>query len=470
MKKNLVLILIVTFVLSIAGTAIAGPFADVPAKHWAYDAVSKLSKAGLVDGYGDGTFRGDRTITRYEMAMITAKAMERSDKADAANKALINKLASEFSTELSNLGVRVAKVEGKTKTWVSGGDFRARFHTNSPKTPGTNRLNGGDQFDWRGRVAITGQLNEHWKANARFTTTWSNRFGNADPAGFSTTYFDIFNMTGTNVMGVDSVRLGRNWFSMGNGLMNKSAAVDGLWLSEKMGKTDVATFIGNIKSDTATNTADSNPNTFGMAQLSWKPNKDLKFGASYFMSDIAASGSVTGLLADSATTRYNSSKGYTVFASQKFSGMTLLGEYVGTSLSGAANMPDSPSGWAIQLSNGKGPGANAFFGNIPLTRLDKVGETAWLIGYRRVESGATPSGLGGFDQLSPSRMNTNHGVFLHGTDNVKGLMIVVDRTLDKNLTANIKYEDLKVVNRALTPSLTSDNLDRTVVATINYWF
>ena len=67
-------------------------------------------KAGIVEGYGDGTYRGDRLTTRYEMAEVVAKAMARSDKADASLKALIDKLAVEFASELNTLGVRVAKL------------------------------------------------------------------------------------------------------------------------------------------------------------------------------------------------------------------------------------------------------------------------------------------------------------------------------------------------------------------------
>ncbi|WP_346353568.1 S-layer homology domain-containing protein [Azotosporobacter soli] len=114
MRKSLLLTLALVFVLGIAGTAFAAnPFVDVPAKHWAYDAVAKLAQAGIVDGYGDGTFKGDKTMTRYEMAQIVAKAMARSDKANAEQKAMIDKLSVEFSTELNNLGIRVAALEQK---------------------------------------------------------------------------------------------------------------------------------------------------------------------------------------------------------------------------------------------------------------------------------------------------------------------------------------------------------------------
>ena len=112
MKKSLAPILGAMLILGGSGTvsAAANPFSDVPADHWAYDAVSQLAADGVINGYGDGTYRGDRNITRYEMAQMIAKAMAKSD-VSAKNKALIDKLAAEFSDELNNLGVRVAKLE-----------------------------------------------------------------------------------------------------------------------------------------------------------------------------------------------------------------------------------------------------------------------------------------------------------------------------------------------------------------------
>ena len=112
MKKSLAPILGALFILGGSGTvsAAANPFSDVPADHWAYDAVSRLAADGVIEGYGDGTYRGDKNITRYEMAQMIARAMAKSD-VSAKNKALIDKLAAEFSDELNNLGVRVANLE-----------------------------------------------------------------------------------------------------------------------------------------------------------------------------------------------------------------------------------------------------------------------------------------------------------------------------------------------------------------------
>ena len=60
----------------------ASPFTDVPAGHWAYQALEQLSEAGLVDGYPTGFFTGSRRLTRYEVALTVARALERlSDRA-----------------------------------------------------------------------------------------------------------------------------------------------------------------------------------------------------------------------------------------------------------------------------------------------------------------------------------------------------------------------------------------------------
>lgn len=52
----------------------SNPFSDVPAEYWATNAVTSLASKGIIEGYGDATFRGDRNITRYEAAMMISKA------------------------------------------------------------------------------------------------------------------------------------------------------------------------------------------------------------------------------------------------------------------------------------------------------------------------------------------------------------------------------------------------------------
>ena len=69
-------------------------FPDVSANHWAYEAVSDLSRRGLVEGYPDGTFGGDRLLTRYEFAQIVYRAIQDGVTVD-------DRLVTEFSPEMA---------------------------------------------------------------------------------------------------------------------------------------------------------------------------------------------------------------------------------------------------------------------------------------------------------------------------------------------------------------------------------
>ena len=144
MKKSLVLAMAMALGVTASAYA-ANPFSDVPAGHWAYDSISKLAAAGVIDGYGDTTFGGDKLMTRYEMAQITAKAM--------AKGANVDKLAAEFADELDNLGVRVANLEKKADNVKVTGYARYRY-VDSDKD--------GYGHTLRSRVWINGQVNDDW--------------------------------------------------------------------------------------------------------------------------------------------------------------------------------------------------------------------------------------------------------------------------------------------------------------------
>lgn len=109
--KKLVLVLVLVFALAIP--ALANPFVDVPLNHWAYDAVQTLAAKGVIVGYPDGTFGGQRTLTRYEMAEALAKALAYVEQYGGIKEdvEILSKLAVEFADELANLGVKVADLE-----------------------------------------------------------------------------------------------------------------------------------------------------------------------------------------------------------------------------------------------------------------------------------------------------------------------------------------------------------------------
>lgn len=167
MKKTLVSALTTALVVGAASTtfAAANPFADVPADHWAYDAVAQLVQDGIINGYGDGTYVGDQNMSRYEMAQIVAKAMAKSDAADNNNKALIDKLAAEFSDELANLGVRVADLEAKTDNVKWQGLIRYDWNTTNYESQKKHRDTEENYLKLRFEPSMT--INENWTGHAR---------------------------------------------------------------------------------------------------------------------------------------------------------------------------------------------------------------------------------------------------------------------------------------------------------------
>lgn len=168
MKKTLVSALTTALVVGAASTtfAAANPFADVPADHWAYDAVAQLVQDGVVNGYAaDGTFKGDQNMSRYEMAQIVAKAMAKSEAADNNNKALIDKLAAEFSDELANLGVRVADLEAKTDNVKWQGLIRYDWNRHNYEGK-SDHVNASENYiKLRFEPSMT--INENWSGHAR---------------------------------------------------------------------------------------------------------------------------------------------------------------------------------------------------------------------------------------------------------------------------------------------------------------
>ena len=167
MKKTVAAALTAAFVVgasSSAALAAANPFSDVPAGHWAYQSVAKLAAEGVVEGYGDGTYRGDRNITRYEMAQMVAKAMAKNP--TGANKAELDRLAAEFRDELDALGVRVAELEKYADKVVWNGELRYRYWSEKEDVKG-----GGDIKTTKNRIELrlmpTAEVNDHWKLKAR---------------------------------------------------------------------------------------------------------------------------------------------------------------------------------------------------------------------------------------------------------------------------------------------------------------
>ena len=170
MKKSLVLAMAMALGVTASAYA-ANPFSDVPAGHWAYDSISKLAAAGVIEGYGDATFGGDKLMTRYEMAQIVAKAM--------AKGANVDKLAAEFADELDNLGVRVANLEKKADNVKITGEVRYHYADHDKDVAA------GYETKLRTRIWFNGQINDDWT----YTGMIENNQDLKNDAGDETTKF-----------------------------------------------------------------------------------------------------------------------------------------------------------------------------------------------------------------------------------------------------------------------------------------
>ena len=164
MKKILALAAVAALTAGVSAYA-ANPFSDVTADDWAYQAVSDLSAQGVVEGYPDGTFKGERNMTRYELAQIVARLMAKEDQLNAEQQATLDKLAGEYADELANLGVRVANLEKKVGNISWSGDARMQYH---------HELDGAtkhaDNWNGRMRINVQGQVNDEVTVNGRFVT------------------------------------------------------------------------------------------------------------------------------------------------------------------------------------------------------------------------------------------------------------------------------------------------------------
>lgn len=132
MKRIFLLAICFCLVATTALAAQPSYLSDLPKSHWAYEAVSLLAKEGIIDGYPDKTFQGDKAMTRYEMAQVVLKAMANEKKANIAQRALIEKLASEFALDMNKIKSRIDKVEKEQKRIKITGELSEQYKIKTP--------------------------------------------------------------------------------------------------------------------------------------------------------------------------------------------------------------------------------------------------------------------------------------------------------------------------------------------------
>ena len=168
---------ITTSALVLMSTGVAGaasnPFSDVPQDSWAYDAVATLAADGVIDGFPDGTYQGNKTMTRYEMAQIVARAMAKED-LQKADKVIVDKLAAEFAEELDNLGVRVADLEKKSDNVKFTGTARLRYDDGDINATNPKAGDGDDSASHSHiEYWIKGKVSDNWTAVGQIETEFN---------------------------------------------------------------------------------------------------------------------------------------------------------------------------------------------------------------------------------------------------------------------------------------------------------
>ena len=220
MKKILAIAAVAALTAGVSAYA-ANPFSDVSPDHWAYQAVSDLSDQGVVEGYPDGTFKGERNMTRYELAQVIARLMAREDQLNAEQKATLDKLAGEYADELANLGVRVSNLEKKVGNISWFGDARMRWKEKGYNTDGSRKADG---WDGRMRINAKAQVNDSTYVRGRFTSNMN--FKDDADANTKMDVLFVHHQFGDKV----GMNLGRNFLTLGQTGMYYDDFFDGAQL------------------------------------------------------------------------------------------------------------------------------------------------------------------------------------------------------------------------------------------------
>ena len=242
MKKILALAAVAALTAGVSAYA-ANPFSDVTADDWAYQAVSDLSAQGVVEGYPDGTFKGERNMTRYELAQIVARLMAKEDQLNAEQQATLDKLAGEYADELANLGVRVSNLEKKVGNIYWSGDARMRYQTKD-NTVNKEGKTGPDSWNGRMRINVKGQVNESTYVNGKMAYDMDFKDSAGDKGVYMQQLFVNHNF-GKDV----AVRLGRQPIVFGNQggwLFGNASGYDGAQIAYNNGKLALTTGFGQL--------------------------------------------------------------------------------------------------------------------------------------------------------------------------------------------------------------------------------
>ena len=266
--KNTSIFASAAMVLATAAIASANPFSDVPASHWAYQAVNSMAEKGIIQGFPNGTFKGNQNVTRYQLAMITAKMIANVENCGGVSKTdlqTLEKLTVEFADELALLGVKVTALEddmqvvkedvaglkkdvdgiksymkngGMEKVKLSG-DMLVRNYGFETKQSGEKVMN-RHHTETLLRLQMDAQIDENISARARWNVIGNDGFNEWDgnnkrTADVEIAYLQIKDMFS---FGGD-FKFGRDWYQHGHGFVMHNYA-DAISYTKRCGDVDLA--------------------------------------------------------------------------------------------------------------------------------------------------------------------------------------------------------------------------------------
>lgn len=237
--------LLVAAVLA-ASTALSTPalaatsssFSDVPADHWAYEALDYLAANGVIEGYPDGSFQGGRAMSRYEMAAIVARACQQ-DGLGIGSKAVLEKLQAEYADELGIMKDRIEKNEkdiSELKEQVGKVNFHGMLRVQYDSDQG-DLANGNKNDNNRFYLDLRGdyKVNKNW--TVKFQNESNRRYASDTSTSGSQGHNTDWWHQGTNsriwVDGYDPVSgswisIGRAWRGLGMQNLLQGGETDGI--------------------------------------------------------------------------------------------------------------------------------------------------------------------------------------------------------------------------------------------------
>jgi hypothetical protein len=410
-------VLAATFALGATVAFAANPFSDVPSDSWAYQSVSQLAQAGIVNGYPDGTFRGQNDITRYEMAQMVAKAMAHQDKATAEQRAMINKLADEFADELNSLGVRVTNLENKVGNVKTTGDMRVRYQRqdNGMSSDKSSPNSKDSRFDMRARIQFNAQIDPNTTGTVRISTG-NEEFGHSSEQGNNNLgnddiYLDLAAIQ-HNFGSKVSVVAGRYLQYIGATTWWYGDHVDGAALKyNDKNFTFTGGYANFLEMEDNTNAYHAGQAEGGYATINGQFGKNVNIGAEYIGVDTAATGSNGG---DAYVGKAKDAWG--INTKINFSNFTLAGDYIKVQLDDSTN--SDPTFWAGTLY-------------YKMANPAKTGTYDIFVDYVNADNGAF---LGGTNGWRPTNLLNNAKSWGVGADYVlaKGLTLTAFQTFSSS--------------------------------------